>query len=68
MSQTDNTTHLSTQGLAKRWLVSVQTVYNWISQDEDLPASIKIGGKRRWSIEDVVKWENNRKVKGGMKI
>lgn len=55
------THHLPSQLLANRWKISIQTLYNWIATGKDLPPSIKIGGKRRWALEDVERWENERK-------
>lgn len=56
-----NKQHLSSSDLAKRWRVSIQTIYNWITSGAALPKSIKIGGIRRWDLADVEVWEEKQK-------
>jgi len=46
--------------LARRWKVAPKTIYQRISNGDDMPVSMKLGSRRRFRIEDVERWEKDR--------
>jgi excisionase family DNA binding protein len=54
---------LSTEDLADRYAVPVQTVYAWLHKGT-APPSLKIGRYRRFRLSDVLAWEAARMKEG----
>ncbi len=54
---------LTAEDLVKRWngAVIARTLANWRTQGKG-PKFRKIGGKVRYHIDDVVEWEESRRV------
>jgi predicted DNA-binding transcriptional regulator AlpA len=50
---------LSAQMLAKRYQVSISTMWRW-AQCNQIPRPIKINGTTRWKLSEIIKWENEK--------
>lgn len=51
---------LTNTEVAKRYGVNSVTLWRWRKEDPSFPAARMIGPHPRWSIEDLVEWENSR--------
>jgi excisionase family DNA binding protein len=67
MPTTEAPEFLSTQGLADRYDVPVQTVYAWLYKGT-APPSLKIGRHRRFRLSDVLAWEEERTSEGAADV
>lgn len=47
--------------VASRYRVSVATLYSWLKSGK-FPAGIRIGGLRRWDIQELEAFERNSHV------
>jgi len=45
--------------LAKRWKLSTKTIYQRISNGDDMPRSMLLGQSRRFRLQDVLLWEKH---------
>lgn len=55
-----DTKFLTTPELARRWGLSVKTVYNMLNRaDPALPRFMRLGGRLRWSLDDVLASEES---------
>jgi len=43
--------------LAMRWKLSTKTIYQKISNGDDMPRSMLLGQSRRFRLHDVQQWE-----------
>jgi len=48
---------LTPRELASRWKVAPKTIYQKISNGDDMPRSLKLGSRRRFRLSDVLIWE-----------
>lgn len=57
---TTDTKFLSPPELARRWGVSLKTIYNMMNRgDPSLPRHMRVGGRIRFSIDDVLAREES---------
>lgn len=54
--------YVSVKSLAKRYSVSVATIWRW-SQKSNFPNPKTFNGATRWTVSEVLEWE--QKAKGG---
>ena len=54
--------YLTVNELAQRFNVSKWTIYAW-NRDGILPAPLNVNGRVRFSVDDVLAWEQSRKVR-----
>lgn len=56
---------LTREQLADRWVMAVQTLADWAVKKQG-PGYRRFGGLVRYSLEDVIAWENAQPVEGGV--
>jgi predicted DNA-binding transcriptional regulator AlpA len=52
--------YLTLKDVIRRYGVSQATVYRWLAND-NFPKGIKIGATRRWNIDDLLEFEQQRR-------
>ena len=52
-------TYLTLKDVLRRYSISQATIYRWLNNG-DFPQGIRIGATRRWNIEELIEFEQEK--------